>query len=148
MSSIQMGTLRDCRFVLNQKHADRFLKHFERFVVMFGLRNYQVHFYFPGQICENSRASMYVTIDGGQVQLSLAEEWDMEPTDSNLARTAFHEALELMLVPLEIIGQMRYVTQDRFEEEVHKVVRTLENTFFEMMVENGSLRKASGKSKV
>ena len=69
-----------------------------------------------------------------QAWFNLATEWpssaDFPKTDVNIRKTAFHEATELFL------GRLRnmlneFHAPDRTDREIHKVIMTLQNAFFE-----------------
>jgi hypothetical protein len=77
------------------------------------------------------RAMITFNGEDGLAVITLSTVWfNIEPTDLQIAKTAFHEVMELLL------GNMTWGLLDQNKSEsyvnakVHSVIRTLENTIF------------------
>jgi len=53
----------------------------------------------------------------------------------DLRRTAFHEVLEILFSRIRSINNARYVSDDEMEEEIHNIIRILENKLFPLIEE-------------
>lgn len=75
----------------------------------------------------------YTNFEHRYVELSLCTWWgEWKPTEYECRKTGFHEVMELLLARLKWIGKSRFeVPEFSFDEEIHRIVRTLENVFWE-----------------
>ena len=81
---------------------------------------------------EDARAQIMPGQQGRLVIVLLNTCWPgQEPTEYELRRTGFHEALELFFSKITSLAQSRSVTENDIEEETHNLIRTLENTIWE-----------------
>ncbi len=62
--------------------------------------------------------------------ISVAETWDIKPTQRMLSLTAFHEVAELLLAELHQVALSRVMTYEDEEAARHRVIRTLESVIF------------------
>lgn len=69
---------------------------------------------------EAHRATVWLNSDLPEVEIS----------DFQIRRAAFHEIAELLLAPLATLAERRFVSAGQLEQETHGIVRTLENTIF------------------
>jgi len=105
-----------------------------KWVDFFGLKNWQIHYLFK-QI-QNNRAEVTYDIVGGIATITLNKSWvEMDPSlvnDRAIKKTAFHEICELFLCRLGYMVNQRYgLIYPDVEEEIHKIIRTLENVVWE-----------------
>ena len=54
-----------------------------------------------------------------------------EPTEYNIRKCGYHEATELLLSKINDLVRSRNVTDRQIEEEIHRLIRILENTHWE-----------------
>jgi len=67
--------------------------------------------------------------------ITLSKTWyNVEPTCKRICRVAYHEVLEVLLGSLEYIAISKIGLGEHgdalYEGEIHKIIRTLENTHF------------------
>ena len=72
-------------------------------------------------ICVSDLVSM-------QAEISINGKWLDEPTDQKIKESAFHEASELLLSPLNILANTRYVLEREIEAARHEIIHRLYNT--------------------
>ena len=74
------------------------------------------------------------------VSVCLSKTWDnVEPTDFEIRKSAFHEACEVLLYPLRYLAEARFLTDSEIDPEVHNVIRTLENVLFKKEEKNNGV---------
>ena len=64
------------------------------------------------------------------VRVTLSKDLSRKPTKKNLRHIAFHEVFEILLGKLSIMAGDRY-SYGRVDEERHRIVKVMENVFFE-----------------
>ena len=74
-------------------------------------------------------AAAHCEADLGQrmSRIVICDEWDELPSDGEINRYAFHEVVELLLMPLYILSCERFVSELHLEEARHGIIRRLEN---------------------
>ena len=115
------------QFKIFKKEARKWLKYF-------GMKDWSV--YFEQKELEESRAQCIFNCVGGIATLSLAKSWneisDKFVTDKIIQRTAFHEVCELLLARLnDMVSQRFNLNEGDVEEEIHRIIRILENSVWE-----------------
>jgi len=76
--------------------------------------------------------------------LGLSIDWShSDLTHHHLCKAAFHEVWELLLTRLKTLAKDRYIQEKEIDEEVHHIIRTMENLMFEPDYE----RRICGKKK-
>ena len=110
----------------SKKDFERFKKEFLRWVDIFGLKDWEINF--DRRFIEKGFAECATSLTGRIATITLTTELKNEvdikcfnPEDSGK-----HEAIELLLAPLEINARYRYVSSDEIEEATHTIVRILE----------------------
>jgi phosphomevalonate kinase len=69
--------------------------------------------------------------DSRIVIVCLNKNWcGEEPTEESVRQSAYHECVELLLSKLNMLIRQRSVLEREVEEEIHVVIRTLENVHF------------------
>ena len=117
--------------ITTPKHLKYFVERCKYWQDLFSLKRYTINFLhadidYSFASFKVSRAAMYCVV-------TLCKTWDGRvPTELELDRTAFHEISELMLVPLRHKAFLSCNEAD-VEKDTHEVIRTLENTVFELL---------------
>ena len=114
------------------EHFAVFKEEFLRWVDIFGLKGWEIFFEHkdPPETC---RAYIGYTLTGRCATAYLSPEWinfSEPPTDAMVRKVAFHEACELLLARFNILCQERSVQRDEIREELHAIIRTMENVLF------------------
>jgi hypothetical protein len=109
------------------KQFQFFKQECEKWVDKFELRIWSVHY----QHCRLKDYAMTSTNYTGMVAaIALNTEWDDEVRPLNnhqLAKTAKHEVIHLLLAKLSALGDSRCVTRDELDQAEHELVRKLEH---------------------
>jgi hypothetical protein len=137
-------------YELTQKHYEMFKDEFMHWVDVFGLRDWELAFYFTDTGKDNEdervRACIQMEFEGRLAMVTLDAKWTaMQPDDYNIRRCAYHEAVELLLGKVMDLARRRSITAEQLESETHAVIRILENTHFE---QDYSLRKPPVKKRI
>ena len=110
-----------------KKHFEIFIEASKSWIATFGLLGWEVDFSHEEL---EARGQCAADLDGRVARLSLSTYWSEKPTDDDLKLCAFHEAMELMLMPVRILAMERYTTEDALDGAIHGVIRRLENVVF------------------
>lgn len=98
-------------------------------------------------------ATCYVgDIENRTVAISYNKDWiDEENCLKTISQVAFHEVMELMLSKLNAFSNSRefFIPESIITEEIHKIIRTLENKVFKIINKNRieRVKKTIKKSK-
>lgn len=131
-------------YTLKEKHFKIFKDEFLHWIDVLGLKGWE--FIFNHIELEDARAQIMPGQCGRVVIVLLNKTWDgQEPSDYELRRTGFHEALELFFSKITHLAHKRSVTEDDIEEENHNLIRILENTIWE--ADYAARPKPKGKKK-
>jgi len=63
-----------------------------------------------------------------QAEIVINETWEDKPTEQKLKESGFHEATELLLSPLNIIANTRYISEKEIDQARHAIIQRLYNT--------------------
>lgn len=100
----------------------------------FGLKDWSVYFSHK-KISADARAEVTWKIIGRVCGISLALEWDMDDADEmQFRKSAFYEVCELLIAPLSSLAGY-FISQETITEQIHMIVRRLENTIFKERME-------------
>lgn len=98
-----------------------------------GMKDWEI--FFKHKHSDEYRAQVWFDDSGKIATFILAKKWDREVDeeifDKEIKKVAFHEVCELLLGPLHILAKERTFSEHQLVTEIHKVVRILENTFYE-----------------
>lgn len=114
------------------EHFKVFKGEFLRWIDIFGLKAWEI-FFDHREPPEPCRAYLSYNTSGRVATVMLSPAWenfDEPPTKEMIRKVAFHEACELLLARFNILAQERYVQRDEIREELHTIIRTLENVVF------------------
>jgi len=126
-----------------QQKIQFFTNEVQYYIEYFGLIDWKL---FVNEINEVEKekeslcATCYVgEIENRNVVISYNKEWiEEENCLQTISRVAFHEVMELMLSRLNGFASTRdfYVSEAMIIEEIHKIIRTMENKVFKLINEN------------
>jgi hypothetical protein len=115
-----------------KKQFEIFKEECEKWIDYFGLKNWQVEY--EHVEIERGRAQACFNCVGGVAVLSLDIDWDESSdfvNDKNVRKSAFHEVCELLFGRInDMVGQRWGLIEEDVEEEIHRLIRTLENVVF------------------
>jgi len=121
---------------VSEEHFNKFVRMFSEFKDMFSLNNWEVRYAYIADGPGEARATLTVFDLGNHLAgVALFSEWDIEPTDYALWRTAFHECMELLLSEMNHLAEARTWNYNEYDREGHRVIRTLETVVFDKMWE-------------
>ncbi len=113
----------------SKKDYELFKKECRKWRDILGLMNWEIC-WVHDKIDETSRAEIVADPTSRIAVITLNTEWSTDiVTDNLIKRTAFHEIMELLLAQLGLFGNY-YISEGLVEEEIHKIIRTLENVLF------------------
>lgn len=107
-----------------------FREEVRRWLHYFGIKEYRVEFEHISM--KSVRADVIFDMWGKTAIIRLNKNWGKdEPTEHLVRKSAFHEVCELMISKIHnmLLHKATYV-QDDVEEEIHRLIRILENTVF------------------
>lgn len=118
---------------LTKSNVLLFKKRVEEFSSYLGIIDWELHVFTTDEYTDYEtddafRAMTTASLEDKLALMVLNMEWDVTPSDYWLSRIAFHECLELLFWPITI-GLKQSFNHNR---ETHTIIRTLENTFFEL----------------
>ena len=112
-----------------KKHFAIFQKECEKWIEIFGLKGWEVCFEHEEE--KNKLATINYDVVGRLAIFTLSTYWKRTISNYELKRSGFHEVCELLLGRLNIMITQRYdLNEQEQEEEIHAIVRTLENVMF------------------
>ena len=79
---------------------------------------------------DTARASVVVDIQGRIVGMEVDRDFFKKAGIFDLKKTAFHECCEILLAEIDA-DLSRFYSQDYVDEKRHKIIRVLENIFFD-----------------
>lgn len=119
---------------MSRKTTKRQLKIFtdevHKWINVFGLQGWRIWCLLGDT--DGAGANVETDLDQHQAHIRLSQDyeetwgWD----DKYLKQYAFHEVCHIWLSRLAHLAEERYVREDEISEEVHNVIRTLENVIF------------------
>lgn len=115
-----------------EDHFNLFVDECHKWIKFFGLLGWKVCF-IHSKVVKDCRANIYFPNDKADrvVTISLSKDWgSFDCTEEDIRKSAFHEVCELLLFRLNDLAFSRFVSRGEIEEEVHSIIRTLENTVF------------------
>lgn len=120
----------DVVYETTEEHFEIFKAECEKWLTFFGLKGWSVIFLHE-KLGGEYRASCSVDIAGRIATIRLAIDYSWVPvTCHDVRQSAFHEVCELLLYRLRYIGECRYLQPEEIPEEVHNIIRILENSVF------------------
>ena len=121
-------------YTLTEQHFKKFKEYFDFWINEFGLKAWEIAYFFKkteDHDEEDARASVQFDNGARIVVCCLNKRWcGSDPTQHNLSKCAYHEVLELMFGKLNELTRVK-CTESDITEELHRVIRILENVHFE-----------------
>ncbi|HDL19928.1 MAG TPA: hypothetical protein ENH40_06715 [Nitrospirae bacterium] len=114
-----------------KEHFAIFRKECLKWIEVFGLKGWDVTI--KHKKMEDCRAACTSHVVNRWAELKLNIDWnkEWEISKDRLKKDAFHEVMELFLAVISNLAEYRYTTASEIEEEIHAIIRTLENVVFE-----------------
>lgn len=110
----------------SQEDFELFKKCVMYWVGQFGLYGWDIRLLH--QEDEDSIAYARYNVPNRLVSIILAKNWDDKVvTDVQIDKAAFHEVGELLMMRLRFIAESRFITEEEIGEEIHGIIRILEN---------------------
>lgn len=114
----------------SKAHFEIFKKECEKWIEIFGLKGWRIEFYHESDM-KDARASTSYDVINRTATLYLNIEWKGENITNCLVKvSAFHEVCEVLLCNIRALANYRFSTKDEISEELHRVIRILENCVF------------------
>lgn len=101
-----------------------FKSYFENMRAKLGLSGWRIIFAIKD--IGDADAKCFASMEDRFVRIRLSCEFDEKPTHEDLKHFAEHEALELLLIRLVIIGMARFVTESEMHDARHEVIQILQ----------------------
>jgi len=86
--------------------------------------------YYVHEKDDENMAGCFIHYAGRKATISLSTNWRSPVTKEELSRTALHECLELLMLPLQSQAQARVWDSIEYDREHHTVIRTIEKLLF------------------
>lgn len=116
-------------FDTNGSHLKIFEEECRIWIKFFGLLDWMISF--DHEKLDEIRATVTFDVVARQATFCLSTDWDREPKDWLIQKTAFHEVCELRYAKIEsMLNDRVSYKSDNVEEEIHSLIRVLENQIF------------------
>ena len=120
--------------ITEKKDFEVFKRECNKWIDKFGLWNHR--FYFQHENIDANAIAYCIFPDDPQDRvftLGLMVSVDSYPklTLKDIRRSAFHEVMEAFLYRIQNLASCRFVLACEIEDEIHNIIRILENTIFE-----------------
>ena len=113
----------------SKKDYELFKKEFKKWQDILSLKSWEIYCV-HGDTDNDCRAQLLVDQKARLATVYLAEEWEADGiTDLLIKKTAFHEVCELFLYDITIMLGCFFASAV-VEEEIHKIIKTLESSLF------------------
>ena len=113
-----------------KKDFELFKKECQDWIDILGLKDWEVRFKYEFVSDDNFAETEFNTIQRW-VDIKLNMEWPIKPTNQEIKKAAFHEALELRFADIRMIASSRSFDQDALTGETHKIINVFQNIFFD-----------------
>ena len=115
-----------------EEHFKIFKEECEYWLTKFNLKCYSI--YYVHDECEDAYATIQYDCVNRMATIFFNTDFgDIGISEDHIRETAFHEVCELLLGRLAWLAESRYLGSTDIEEELHNIIRTLENTVFKEM---------------
>lgn len=114
-----------------EKHFEYFQERFRYWCDYLGVKGWSI--YFEHKSYDNAYATMLINYSGRAATVGLNTEWP-EPrllNQQTLDRSALHEALHLLIAPVEDLACLRYITESSLDIAVEELVNSLTSALIE-----------------
>lgn len=115
-----------------EKDFQIFIAECKKWIEILGLKGWKI--YYTHETYENTLAWCSVgSLKDRCAKLGLSKNWgnfDKEINEDDIRKVAFHEVFELKLTRLRKLAKDRFITEYEIDEELHDIIRTIENVFY------------------
>lgn len=102
----------------------------QRWIEILGLKGWKI-FYEHNDSTIDAYAHFSYNQTSKQATITLTKTWKEEkPSKEFIQQTAFHEICEIFLAKIRTLAEDRSATENNIIEEIHTIVRTLENVLW------------------
>jgi len=111
-----------------KKHFKMFKKECRKWIKIFGLLGHK--FYFQHEDIVGSQIAYCIFPNNHEDRvftIGLTRNLKCGYSLINIKRSAFHEVMEAFLYRIRNLASCRYLAPEEIEDEIHNIVRTLEN---------------------
>ena len=108
----------------------QFVKYVHYYANFWGLSDWELEVEIGKEKTDN-RASCCSGLEDKYCRIVIDPAWDVEPTDKLIKSCAFHEVLELLLAPVDILMKERFITMPQINEARHSVIMRLQNVLLD-----------------
>lgn len=135
---------------LSQKDFEVFQAEALKWIEVFGLKDWEILFSFNDENPDCRATCTTTDLIARICSLGLTLTWRHKPTPQELKMCAFHEVLELLLMPLRLrLQDIPEVSTTLLDKEVHRIIRILENSIFALSgPERPKVKRKAKKSRV
>ncbi len=120
------------KYATTKKDFERFKRECRGWINVFGLKGWEFTFLHDRCVDEEDTAMCQYSWQNRYVFLMLNKVWLNPVSALEIRRAAFHEVCELLFVRLGELAEERFIEKRELKEEVHNLVRTFENAFFDL----------------
>ena len=100
-----------------------------KWIDFFGLKAWDI--VIEHESAKGNRATCSYFVTNRSIVLNLATEFETDPiTSERIKQDAFHEVCEILLCNIRTLAETRFIHKDEIDEEVHAIIRTLENVLY------------------
>jgi len=104
----------------------QFVKYVRYYANTWGLSDWELEVEIGKEKTDN-RATCYSGLEDKFCKITIDPMWDVEPTDKLIKSCAFHEVLELLVAPMDVLMKERFITLPQINEARHTVIMRLQN---------------------
>lgn len=117
---------------MDMKKFNYFIERVYYWVSYFGLYNWRITVHLDEDSEENDLAYTTFVVSNKRADIFLCADWqDIEMTDIELDRTAFHEVTEVLLLKIRYLAGKRTYNSDEIDGEIHSIISILTEKIFE-----------------
>ena len=110
------------------KQYELFQETVREWMSRFGLMGWRADFSHEKE--DDARAAVNINFEDRIATFKFSDEWRGEPDDDKIMRSAFHEVCEVLIGKLGFLAKERCTNDDEIGEEMHVIIRILENTVY------------------
>jgi hypothetical protein len=114
-----------------KRRIELFTNTIYKYLDYFGLKNFRIDIEKGSNDCYGE-CNYHITSKTATIKYGISLIENQNINDNQIKKTAFHEVMELLLSKLSILSyNISYPrTENEVDEEVHNIIRTMENTVF------------------
>lgn len=102
----------------------------KKWIAFFGLKGWEINFLHKNDDLDSLGYTKF-NYTNRIADVVLCKDWGKRKvTEKEIKKTAFHEICEVLMYRLRYIAESRFITDVETNEEIHNIIRILENTIF------------------